>query len=145
MSQDAVLNHIVNEGVELALLPPQIRMLANTIGLHATLALLRARGGTPYTVPVHGDRSKFLTSIMSVDSARALSASYGWQTLTLPKLDKAMIQIRNRRIQQEATNGESLATLARRYNLTTRQISNILSTRETITNIKTKQGSLFDL
>jgi len=143
--QEAVLNHLINEGVELSQLPPQIRLLAATIGLPATLSLLRARGGTPYTVPIHGERSEVLTKIMPADCAKALSEEYGGQTLTLPKLDKALIQIRNRRICEEASQGEGLATLARRYDLTTRQISNILAASDSYVSSHTQQRSLFDL
>ena len=145
MTQDALLNLLITEGVELTQLPTQIRLLAAAIGLPATLCLLRARGGSPYTVPIHGERSEVLLKIMPAEAAKALSGEYGGQTLTLPKLDKALIQIRNRRICAEAIAGESLAMLARRYDLTTRHISNILAASDSYVSNHARQGSLFDL
>lgn len=127
MSSDPILDYLLSEDVDLSQLPPQIRLLVACIGLPATFALLRQRGGSPYTVPVHGEHSKVLANIMSVESAKALSKAYGGQTLTLPKIDKAMNQIRNRCICTAAEQGDSLSILAKRFDLTTRQISNILA------------------
>jgi len=120
-------DELLTDEVELAMLPPQIRLLVNACGLEAAFSLLRARGGAPYTVPLNGERSEVLSAIMPAEAARALSRALGGRTLTLPKLDKLMIQVRNRRIRAEAAAGASLACLARRYDLTTRQISNILA------------------
>lgn len=124
---DPILRHLLRSNIDTTLLPPQIRLLEQCIGLPATFALLRAKGGQPYTVPMRGELSKFLTSIMSVECAKALSDTYGGQTITLPKLDKPLMQIRDRQMAVEAERGDSLAALATRYDLTTRQISNILA------------------
>lgn len=107
-------------------LPPQIRVLVQVIGLRATLALLQARGGTPYTVPIDGGRSRVLCEIIGAHAAEKLSARFKQRTLSLPKLDKAVKQIRDRRIRQDHAQGVSLSELAFRYRLTTRHISNIV-------------------
>lgn len=124
---DQLLQYLLQSDIDTRLLPPQIRLLEQCIGLPATFALLLAKGGQPYTVPMRGGQSKFLTSIMSVECAKALSDKYSGQTVTLPKLDKPLMQIRDRQIDVEATRGDSLTILAARYDLTTRQISNILA------------------
>lgn len=144
MTHDAVLNYLLHEGLELDQLPPQIRLLSATIGLPATLSLLRVRGGTPFAVPKYAERSDVLANIMSIESAQALCAEYGGKILSLPKLDKALMQLRNRAIHRDSTAGDSLSALARRYSLTTRQISNILTASDICAGQTSQQGQLFD-
>lgn len=143
MTRDALVDQLLAEGVDLSLLPTQIRLLARDIGLPATFALLRVRGGTQFSVPLHAERSELLLSIMDLESAERLCAKYGGQTLTLPKIDKPLRQLRDRVIVEQANQGDSLATLARRYNLTTRQICNILAASASVNRTAPHQGTLF--
>lgn len=123
---DAMLSHLAQSDIDLRQLPPQIRLLSDCMGLPATLRLLQAKGGTQYNVPMCGDNSPILIAIVGLVAARALSAEYGGQTLSVPKLDKVLTQLRNRMI-VTAAETSSLTELARQHQLTTRQISNILA------------------
>lgn len=121
----AVLEQFDFEGVDLDQLPPQTRLIARAIGLSATVKLLAKRGGAPLKVPVDGTNSQMLCSIIGEEKAVAFCQAFRHRTLSLPKLDKAILQIRNRQIRAEREAGRSLTELAWKYDRTTRQILNI--------------------
>lgn len=109
-------------------LPPQLRRIVRTIGLPATLTLLKARGGTRLMLGKHHDHALLLIGLIGPGPAQRLCEAFEGKTeIMLPKADKLLAQARNRAIRAEHACGDSLMTLALRYDLTIRQIENINS------------------
>lgn len=110
-------------------LPPQIRWLVKRIGLAATCALLREYGGTPFDLPRTVDGSKKLNELLTHEQRAELIAARGGERLELPKFDSIARQIRDHDIMSNPDN-LSNPQLAKRYNLTRRQIINIRNKRD---------------
>lgn len=120
------------------LLPTVARRLVKVIGLPESLKLLKARGGLPTRMPRDGSRCEVLDQILCNESLQALSCSdLAGLRLDLPKLDKALLQIRNHAI-GAARETLSAAKTARLFNLTRRQVINITGNDEDPT------GDLFE-
>lgn len=104
-----------------------LRRLLRAIGMAGTLTLLRWRGGCRLCLPRDPRRSE-LMQYLTYAQAQGLIDEFGagvW--ITLPKADKLYIAARNTEIRADHAAGASLATLAMRYGLTTRHISNIVT------------------
>lgn len=109
-------------------LPPQLRRLVRAIGLPATLALLKARGGTRLMLGKNPAGASLLLDLIGHANTKALLAAFeGATELMLPKADKLLAQARDRAIRDEHARGHSLMVLALRYDLTSRHILNIIS------------------
>lgn len=126
------------------LLPPLLKRIVRAVGLPAALRLLKARGGTRYCVPVSptGLILEFMDSRQATALIRELGAT---EHVSLPKADKALLELRNAQIRLEYAAGDSLLTLALRYNLTTRHVLNIVrgTDREEDEAADLEQGDLF--
>lgn len=108
---------------------PMLRRLIRAIGIGGTTALLRWRGGCRLCLP-HDPRRSELAQYLSVGQVQALIDTFGaGSRITLPKPDKLYLQARNREI-RDAHTRDSLAALAMRYGLTTRQIMNIVAVND---------------
>lgn len=113
-------------GVDLRLLPPQLRNLVRLIGLPETVKLLRARGGRPTYIPANPGQAKLLKEVLCDASLTALAREYGNQTIDLPKADKVLKQIRDQYILQACSQGcKSGRELAEEFGLTWRSIKYI--------------------
>lgn len=109
------------------LLPPQLRRLVGAIGVAGTVKLLRARGGTRLWLPQRGEASEILVELLGRTlAAQLVDAFPGERVLSLPKLDKISAQMRDSAIRAEHAEGVSYAVLALRYDLTERQVLNIV-------------------
>lgn len=109
----------------LPLLPPQVKLLAQIIGLHDVMALIEARGGLPVYVPKHADKAGELKTIISNAALRALCAEHGGTTIDVPKLDVARGQLKAIIIRAERAAGASAREVAVRYRLTRRRVVQI--------------------
>lgn len=111
--------------VDLKLLPPQVRLLAEVMGLPDTIKLLKRRGGLRVRVPTGCREDSWLKQIISPAAFDALCKSqYAGERLTLPKMDKVTDQIRNRYI-LTMKGKMSKSELARQYDLCIRQVQRI--------------------
>lgn len=109
------------------LLPPVTRRIVSAIGVANTMRLLKARGGIRLWLPKNGDRSAVLIDILGRDQTTQLLAAFpDADVLSLPKADKLLAQIRDAAIRHEHAAGDSLTTLALRYDLTERHVLNIV-------------------
>ena len=91
------------------------------------MKLLKARGGTRIKLGIRDPDHSYLAELLGIDGLRKLLALYdGAPEAYLPKADKLLAQIRDSAIRREHVRGESLMTLALRYDLTTRHIQNIV-------------------
>lgn len=57
-------------------LPETLREIAEVIGLEATIALVRARGGTSIYIPAYSKDDHWLTKVVGKDAADALCAHF---------------------------------------------------------------------
>lgn len=129
--------------VDPKLLPPQIRIFIQTVGLPDTIIFLKEKGGTVFRFPFEAKGTK-LERIVGRDSAYKLCQVFGGKTIDLPKADKILMQIRNIAINNERSHPDldkrlSLSQAALKFNLTTRQIKNISHN-----NNENTTGDLFD-
>ncbi|MDE2468842.1 MAG: hypothetical protein KGL35_08880 [Bradyrhizobium sp.] len=115
--------------LDVRMLPPQIRRIVRAIGIAQAFVLLRWRGGRRLKLPRDGARSE-LAAIIGTAALEALVAEFGAQEiLTLPKVDKMILQLRDRQMHVEHAGGSSVPQLAGLYGLTTRHVLNILGAR----------------
>lgn len=108
-------------------LPPQLRQLVKTIGLYDSYRLIEERGGIRIFIPENPDNANVLKGIISDDSTKKICAAFATKTIELPKLDKIKIQLRNTSIYVDSKLMNN-PQLARKYDLTRKQIINILNT-----------------
>lgn len=110
------------------MLPPQLRRIVRAIGVSSAFVLLRWRGGRRLKLPRDSQRSE-LAEIIGANALDALIAEFGaHEILTLPKVDKMILQLRDVQICAEyaSGSGKSIPELAGLYGLTARHILNIL-------------------
>lgn len=109
------------------LLPGILRELVDLIGLAATQKLVERYGGVRLYVPKQFDPEHALVKLIGHTAAAKLVTAFGGQDhFDIPKALSATIAVRNARIKAEY--GElSQRTLALKYDLTERQIRNILA------------------
>lgn len=113
-----------------SVLTPMLRRLTRSIGIGGTMQLLRQRGGYRLCVPRDPQRSE-LTNYLTVAQVQSLIDEFGaGLPITLPKPDKLYLCARNSEIRKEHDAGDSLATLAMRYGLTSRHIANIIAAND---------------
>ena len=120
----------------------RMRPLVRALGLHRALALLEARGGTVVKLPVHGCGGP-IADIIGDDGVAALRREFGITSsadreielrkkfpnlseIELPKMDKLILELRNKLIRDDFAKGVSMARLAVMHRLTRRQIFNII-------------------
>lgn len=102
--------------------------LIDLVGTDAALALVCEYGGLPLDVPAttRGRRYRELATLIGDAAALALLAKFGGDALYIPKLDAQKRARRNAGIVADYDRGIPVHALARRHNLTERQIYNIL-------------------
>ncbi len=113
--------------------------LVELIGRAATIELVRARGGTSFTVPLGltlrgQEQREKLVQIIGREQTTRLIGRYGGTTLYVPSCRQAFVDTRDQRINRErdelACKGLSeralVAELAARYGLSDRQVWRIL-------------------
>ena len=102
--------------------------LTELIGAPAVMALVQAHGGLAFDVPAttRGKRYRDLAALIGERPAQALLARHGGDAIYIAKLDAQKRAKRNAEIRAAYDDGTPVPELARRYNLTERQIYNIL-------------------
>ncbi len=112
-----------------ALLPRVLAEMAEVIPATDVLKLAERFGGTrlyfPWQPP--GETSE-LARVLGVSAAQALSARYSGDVIEMPLAALAFQTMRDREIDALGAKGESAGQLARRFKLTRRSVTRILST-----------------
>lgn len=107
------------------LVAPQLRNIVAVIGMPLAVRLLRKKGGTKARVP-RGPEAMLFPRIIGDEPARNLARLFtGQPWVTLPKVDKIIMEIRDREIRTGAAAGETLQQQALKHDLTERQVLNI--------------------
>jgi len=140
--------------IDMRLLPPTIKRMVRVIGIEMTLKLLRHQGGTDLRLPygVTRRRRHGLSDLAQILNHEQIHAFYGEfadgrKEMTLPKADKIVMQYRNAEIRRlHGGDGISLPVLALRFELTERQVWNIVhsETWPRWRSAETMQQELFD-
>lgn len=125
MSQDAYA-----EDVEARYLPGVLLEMVRLVGLPATLAIVRAYRGIQLYVPSRFDPDHPLVKLAGHAAAAALIERYGGDKFDIPRALIAIKAVRDKRIRAERAAGATHARLAITYELTERQIRNILGPEE---------------
>jgi hypothetical protein len=117
------------QGVDEQLLIAKVRRMIAAIGLPATVQLLETWGGTYLELPqgrLWRKRGGVLAQLIGEDAAERFHAEFahGERRILLPKVDRILLQLRDREICANAET-ESVRDQALRYRLTTRQVQNI--------------------
>lgn len=111
--------------VRAELFPPLYRGLINLIGIQEVYQLSKKYGGTSIFIPKKENNTSRIFTKVSPDSARKLISQYPNQSLQIPKVDKILIQIRNKRIIRDDQAGYPKSSLAIMYQLSKRRIITI--------------------
>lgn len=111
-------------------LPKVAKELADIIGLAGALAVVDHWGGVGLWVPVDWNpddkTTRRLISVLGDISARKLWEIYHGSEIDVPKCERAMRAARDTEIRARYRASDTAARLAREYNLTERQIYNIV-------------------
>ena len=134
-------------------LPPQIKTLADIIGVASALAICKSYPGITIYIPTSRQGSKVLGDALPCDrhkdfrmialligdqSALALSEVYQGAFVYVPKLDDVLRSRRDRLIRDDKELGMDYKDIARKYSKSERWIREIIDHRE-----DTRQLSLF--
>ena len=115
----------MNEEQLLLLLPPILRAVVVALGLARAQEFLAEFGGINVHIPKKYTPRLGLTEAEFVCLRDQLGCHLNSDgRVTLPKVDKILINYRNEKIRQECENN-SIAALAKKYDLCSRQIQNI--------------------
>lgn len=127
------------------LLPPVTRRIVGAIGVAATMKLLKARGGIRLWLPKNSENSEILTELLGPQLAAQLVEAFpDERVIKMPKADKLLAQIRDDAIRAQYAKGDSQAVLAIRYDLTDRQIENIVKSAGRAPIWRQPEPDLFD-
>ena len=109
-----------------------VNELVELIGLPAAIELIRAKGGTSFSVPLGitlrgQEQREKLVQIIGREQATKLIGRYGGTTLYIPTCRQAFVDTRDRNINLEGLSERALVSvLAVRHGLSDRQIWRIL-------------------
>jgi len=119
-------------------LPATISELAELIGEPDALRLAEHYQGQRLYVPADPAPEHAISQLIGYAQAQRLAAHYGSQSLDIPMLHARKIDLRNRAIRNDSER-MSYAELVRKWNLSRRQIANILNAEH-----HTPQNDLFE-
>lgn len=104
-----------------------IETLQNTIGELATKKLIDVHGGTRIGISQKVNHHNKITKLIGVLAMTKLCYIFRGCSLYIPKDTKQKLANRNRKIITDLNEGVSVSKLARKYDLSTRQIRTIIS------------------
>lgn len=120
------------------LLPESAQLLVDLIGLHRTLKLVDAFGGTTFPVALKKTRLgearyDMLAEVLGVDAANILTNHFGGDLLYIPLCKNALRELFYRQLRaefdqmtKENSAIQAVVTLANRYRMSDRHIWRIL-------------------
>lgn len=117
----------MTDALETRHLPGILQDIADLIGLPATLKLVEHYGGGRLYVPKRFDPDHPLVKIVGhANAARLVEAYGGEEHFDIPRNLASVLAARNARIRDDRAGGMSHRQLALHYQLTERQIRNVL-------------------
>ena len=114
-------------------LPHSVQKLIKILGEVSTYHFLLKRGGTQLFVPINAKKCYLLEDMSQQELTQFIAIfnpdGLDHHCVKLPKTDKLVAALRNQAICTEKQQGQTLNTLAIKYNLTSRHISNIIKNK----------------
>lgn len=107
------------------LLPKTLLTIAEYCGEDVMIMIWEAYCCGRLHVPETVSPDHKLSQLLGYENALDFCHKFGGEMLNIPKADEARREYRNSIIRRERSNGVGLLTLARRFNLTDRQIMKI--------------------
>ena len=107
-------------------LPSSAQDLVELIGLDAALELIKARGGTQVRLPKTATPEHYLTGIIGYEALETLCTVYGGDTLEPPRCVNALRALRDAAILRDHREGQTIAALALKNQMTERGITKVL-------------------
>lgn len=101
--------------------------LRRVIGAEATDSLLARFGGCHLRIPLRAREGHPITVAVGMTASARLSAHFGDEILNVPSAYRERLDRRNAQIISARMAGQSVETIARAHNLTTRSVFSILS------------------
>tara|TARA_R110001583_G_scaffold195296_1_gene371563 strand:- start:3026 stop:3493 length:468 start_codon:yes stop_codon:yes gene_type:complete len=95
-------------------------------------------GGTVIYIPHDMKESAALVEVVGSRNATTITDILGGMRIYVPKLDTLRRQYRNREIRNLRESGEYISSIARRFNLSDRQVHNVLNLSESKNQTKNK-------
>lgn len=108
-------------------LPASFENLQQLIGNEATQRLTQKFGGTRIFIRRQFHALQKACDLLSIDQARVLSQNFGGRTILIASCKKQKLNQRNILIQNAYIDGWSVDRLALEYQLSSRQVYNIIS------------------
>ncbi|AGW12154.1 hypothetical protein [Megalodesulfovibrio gigas] len=108
-------------------LPPSLAGLRRLMGAPATVLLAESYGGTAVYVPEYPYPDHHLTACIGLPAMERLVRVHGREKLHIPKLDALERQVRQSRLRQLHSQGASVGSLARIFNITPRRVRQLLA------------------
>lgn len=125
-------------------LPEVLREIADLVGVPATLKLVESYGGTHLIVPSRYNPDHPLTRVVGHAASVQICQRYSGTSLYVARIKSAIKTLRDIEIASRYDGGVSVPQLAREYELSDRQIWNVLKNPNTLRAEKPRQTSLFD-
>lgn len=124
-------------------LPASVTELVDVVGMDAALAIVDARGGIAFYVPMTAQPGHWLATLIGMIALEKLAAYYQGDEIEVPRCAAALRAVREQQIAAEHAAGDSNATLARRYGYTERGIRKLRRRVEVEQERDELQGGLF--
>ena len=118
------------EAIPTELLPPLLQEFERLIGLEPTMALIRHSGGLRIYIPTpeRVTADHIFAHVIGLENLLKLAEVYGGEShFQLPKAERALVQVRNERIEKDYTTHKTARELAVEHHLTERQVERILA------------------
>jgi len=107
--------------------PELLVVIAEVIGDEAATLLFIHFNGSRFKVPSQCNKDHAIAKAIGLDKANLLCKRFMRECLTIPKCSVVLKKIRNRAIVADWKHGLTQQYLARKYDLSYRQISSIVS------------------
>lgn len=121
-------------------IPETLAEVVDAIGWDPAAQLARTLGGTCVYVPERMTPEHVLVRVLGHKAAYTLAETFGGEQITVPRCARALRNARNRQLRSRRDAGHSISSLALRYDMTMRQVYNVLAETEPEDD---GQGSLF--
>lgn len=115
--------------------------LEGVIGMDATARLCELWPGIPIRVPAKMTPDHVIAREIGIEKGRALSAAFGGAQITPPRLRQVAREARNRSIIEARRAGATVESIARRHEMTVRQVYNVLADSKRNANGNKGRGS----
>lgn len=126
---DAIEQLLVEEGEEAVRLrlPEQLRNMADIIDVRGAYTIAARFGGTRIRFSRYGAHRAEIEALIGAENASRLHAIFGGEEVSIPRAFRLIRFLKHCEIMRRWKSGDRAGQLARCFNLTERQIYNIIA------------------